>query len=157
MTRLLTAAFLTTLALVSTPSLAQEDRAAQVEQRIEEARTRLDLTDEQLDRMAPVLEESMEARRRILSSYGIDLERRSGSAGRLGLRQARAMRQELETVRVDMLNELEAILNDDQLDEFKRIQQERKAEMRDRIRGSESRHSQWPTAPATGRGLARFM
>ena len=135
MNRLLTAAFLTALALVTTPSLAQEDRAAQVEQRIEEARTRLDLTDEQLDRMAPVLEESMEARRRILSSYGIDLEDRSGPDKRIGLRQARAMRKELDVVQADTLNALAGILNDEQMDEFKRMQEERKAEMRERIRG----------------------
>jgi hypothetical protein len=157
MKRLLAAAVFMTLVFVSPWSLAENDRAARFEQRMEETKARLNLSEEQLDQMAPLLEESMEAQRRILSSYGIDLERRSGSAGRLGLRQARAMRQELETVRVDMLNELEAILNDEQLDEFKRMQQERKAEMRDRIRGGESRHSQWPTAPATDRGLARFM
>ena len=135
MNRLLTAAFLTALALVTPPSLAKEDRAAQVEQRIEEARTRLDLTDEQLDRMAPVLEESMEARRRILSSYGIDLEDRSGPDKRIGLRQARAMRKELDVVQADTLEALAGILNDEQMDEFTRMQEERKAEMRERIRG----------------------
>ncbi|MGD2031838.1 MAG: hypothetical protein PVI25_06100 [Gammaproteobacteria bacterium] len=138
MTRLLTAAFLTTLALVSTPSLAQEDRAAQVEQRIEEAKARLNLTDEQLDQMTPVLEESMAARQSILSSYGIDLENRSGSAKKLGLRQARAMRKELDVVQADTLDALGRILNDEQMEEFKRMQEERKAEMRERILGRRS-------------------
>jgi hypothetical protein len=46
------------------------------------------------------------------------------------------MRQELETVRADTLDELEGILNDEQLDEFKRIQEERKAEMRERMRSA---------------------
>ncbi|MGD8695948.1 MAG: hypothetical protein PVJ12_02475, partial [Gammaproteobacteria bacterium] len=120
------------------PSLAQEDRAAQVEQRIEEAKARLNLTDEQLDQMTPVLEESMAARQSILSSYGIDLENRSGSAKKLGLRQARAMRKELDVVQADTLDALGRILNDEQMEEFKRMQEERKAEMRERILGRRS-------------------
>jgi hypothetical protein len=124
---------------------------------MEEAKARLNLSDDQLDRMAPVLEESIEAQRRILSRYGIDLERRNGSKGKLGLRQARSMRQELEAVRADTLSELEGILNDDQLDEFERMQEERKAEMREHIRGGSSQRSRWQASPTAGRGPSRFM
>lgn len=135
MNRILTTATLMILVLVSPPALAvEDDRAAQFEQRMEHIRDRLNLTDEQVDETAPVLEKSMQKQQGILSSYGIDLQS-SGSTGRLGIRRARAMKQELDVVRADTLDALEGILNDEQLGEFKLIQQERQAEMRERIRG----------------------
>jgi hypothetical protein len=46
------------------------------------------------------------------------------------------MRSEMEGVRKDTINELEPILSNEQLDEFKLIQQERRAEMKERMRAS---------------------
>jgi len=157
MTRLLITATFITLVFASPLTLAENDRAAQFEQRMEETKARLDLSEEQVDQVAPLLEESIKAQRRILSNYGIEPERRSGPKGKLGLRQARSMRQELEAVRAGTLDELEGVLNDEQLDEFKRMQEKRKAEMRERIRGGDRRRSRWPNSPAAGPGHTRLM
>jgi len=153
---LITTTFMS-LIFISPLTLATDDRSAQVEQRLEEAKTRLNLSDEQLAQITPVMEKSLDAQRNILSRYGIDPDSRNDSAKRLGLRQARAMRQELRAVRADTLDALDEILTDEQLDEFKRMQEERKAEMRERIRGGNSNHSRWPSSPATGRSHTLLM
>jgi hypothetical protein len=119
-------------------ALSEEGFAVEMEQRLAETRARLNLTDAQLDQMVPVIENSRARQQQILARYGIDLQRRNDSASRLGLRQARAMREEMDVVRTDTLNALEGILSEAQLVEFKRIQEERKAEMRKRIRGGRS-------------------
>ena len=121
--------------MASATTHAQDDRAAEAEERMEQAKARLNLTDEQADQMAPVLESSIEARREILANYGVDLESGNGSASKLGFRKARAMKKELEVVRADTLDAVDDILTDEQLDEFRRIQEERQAEVRERFRG----------------------
>jgi len=115
---------------------AADTQAIEAQQRLAAAKERLDLSDEQLDQLAPVLEKSMAAQRRVLASYGIDPENRNGRGNRPGLRQARAMRKEMNAVRSDTLAEVDKILTDAQLKEFKRMQEERQAEMRKRIRGA---------------------
>jgi hypothetical protein len=66
----------------------------------------------------------------------MDPESRQGSAEKPGLRKMRAMRKEMNAVRENTLGELEQILSDEQLEEFKNIQEERQAEMRERMRGA---------------------
>ena len=48
--------------------------------------------------------------------------------------KAGALKQELEVVREDTLEAVDDILTDEQLEEFKRMQEETKAEVRRRIR-----------------------
>lgn len=127
-------AALLVLALFSLPVRTQDAQAGQFQQHMEEARERLQLSDEQVQQMAPVMARSLESQQRILSSYGIDLESRSGPAQKLGPRQAMAMRDELTAVRADTVGALEGILTREQLDEFKRMQEERQAEIRARMR-----------------------
>ena len=135
MTRILTTMMCFCLVIFSPLTLAETDQAAQLEQRLEQAKARLGLTDDQLEQMAPVLQETMDAQQRILTSYGIDLEGQDDPAQTLGIRKAMAMKRELDVVRADMLAAVEGILTNEQFDEFKRLQSERQSEMRKRIRG----------------------
>jgi hypothetical protein len=121
------------LLLTSSVGLAADDRSAQVEQRMAEARARLNLSDEQVDQMTPVLEQSAAEQRAIMESYGVDMDNPGAQVQKLGFRQARSMRGEMNAVRADTRQELEGILTDEQLDEFARMQEERQAEMRERI------------------------
>lgn len=115
--------------------LVAQDRPAQFEERLEQTRVRLNLTDAQLERMAPALEDSMATQQSILASYGINLEDTSGPSTRLRPREAMALRRELEAVRSDTLEILDGILTEEQFEEFRELQEERSAEMRERIRG----------------------
>ena len=135
MTRILTNMMFFCLVIFSPLTLAETDQAAQLEQRLEQAKARLGLTDDQLEQMAPVLQETMDAQQRILTSYGIDLEGQDDPAQTLGIRKAMAMKRELDVVRADLLAAVEGILTNEQFDEFKRLQSERQSEMRKRIRG----------------------
>jgi hypothetical protein len=123
------------LAFASSASYSQDERAATIEQRMEEARARLNLTDSQVEAMTPVLKESMAEQQRVLSSYGVDLESGTGAMQQLGRRNAMAMKKELDAVRANTLDAVSNILTDEQFDEFTRLQGERQAEMRQRLRG----------------------
>lgn len=121
---------------VGSPAIAEDDRAAQAQEQIEQTIERLALTDEQIERVQPILEESRASQQAIMAKYGVDPESRAGSGMKLGPRQARAMRKELNEVQADTNAELEKLLSAEQIEEFKVIQQERSDQMRERLRSS---------------------
>ena len=124
------------IAAVTTPaSHAEGNRAAQIEQGVQAAKERLQLTDDQVKQITPVLEESIDAQRKILSRYGIDLDAPDAPRERLGMRDARAMKRDLEAVRAATEASVGDILTEKQVDEFKRMQEERKDQIRARVRG----------------------
>ena len=127
---------LITMVLAGPLVSANEDRAAQLEGRMQEAKARLNLSDAQIDQMAPIMEDAMATQKDILARYGIDPENRNGSGSRPGLRQLRAMKQEMAVVRSDTRAALEPILSEAQMAEFQRMQEERKSQMRERMRSS---------------------
>ncbi len=120
--------------LPATAAQQQEDRSTQLEERVTEARQRLDLTDEQAARMTPVIESGMEATLLVLEEYGIDPQARaSGAQAKLRLRQKRALAQELNRISAEVRDEMSEFLTDEQLAEYREIQEERRAEMRERV------------------------
>ncbi|MEO0580143.1 MAG: hypothetical protein AAFZ58_15755, partial [Pseudomonadota bacterium] len=135
MKRITAVATLLTLSFFGTQAVAEDDRAAKIQEQMQQTIERLDLTDEQIEKIKPIMQESMEARQKIMASYGIDPENSDG-AGKLGMRKARAMRKEMNAINAGTLSELEQILTAEQLNEYKAIQKERQAEMKERIRGS---------------------
>ena len=133
---ILAAVSLMTLVFVSPLSTASEDRAAELKGRMQEAQARLNLSDAQIDQMAPIMERAMRAQKDIMARYGMDPEDRNGSGSRPGLREMRAMKQEMAVVRSDTRAALEPILSDAQMAEFQRMQEERAAQMSERMRSS---------------------
>ena len=99
-----------------------------------EAKTRLDLNDQQVKEARPILQSSFRARQAILETYGIDLESRKPPAKKLGFREMRSMARELDKVRSDTSTQLRSILTKEQMNEYVRMQNERKSEMRQRLR-----------------------
>jgi hypothetical protein len=136
MNRVLTTVALFCLVLSSPLCHANDTRAAKLEQYVLDAKDRLQLTDDQIGRIAPVLGESIDRQLGILAQYGIDPESSSETSRRIGLRDARAMKKELEEVRSATLASVDDILTPEQLEEFIRMQDERRDEVRSRIRGS---------------------
>ena len=118
------------IALAAPPGFAQYSPAAGAE-----LKTRLALSDTQVEALTPVLNKSKAAQLDILSSYGISLESSGGAALRPGWRDAMAMKKKLEALRKDTLHAVDDILTDKQLDAFKRIQDEHRAALQQRIRG----------------------
>ena len=120
-----------------TTSLAQQvdpDRVAELEARAEQTRERLGLTDEQVARIEPILESSFEASMLVLENHGIDLEVPRDQRERPSFRTMRAIGSDLKAVRQETAEEMAEILTDVQMEEFRKIQEERRAELRERIR-----------------------
>jgi hypothetical protein len=136
MRSLLATVSLIALMLASPLSTANEDRSAERKERMQEAQARLNLSDTQVDQMAPIVERAMQAQKAIMARYGIDPENRDGAGRQPSLREMRAMSQEMEVVRSDTRAALDPILSDAQMAEFDRMQEERKAQMRERVRSS---------------------
>lgn len=114
--------------------MAQSQQTGNPDPHLEQIKVKLDLSDEQAKQLLPVLESSMQAQKRILSNYGIDLNEDGDPGEKPGFREAWAMKQELDAVRAETLVSVGDILSDKQLDAFKRMQEKRRAEMRERIR-----------------------
>lgn len=112
-----------------------DEMPAELEQRIDEIRDRLALSDEQKEAAAPILEAAFEKQRTIMEEYGIDPATR-GERQRLGLRDARKMRGEMDEVREETLESLAEVLTPEQLEEYQKIQEEGRQEMRGRMRAN---------------------
>ena len=122
-----------------TTSLAQQadpDRAAELEDRIEQTKQRLNLTDEQLAQIEPSLESSLEAKALVLENHGIDLDPDvpRDQRERPGFRKMRAVSKDLQAVREETATEMAEILTDEQMEEYRKIQEERRVALRERIR-----------------------
>ena len=108
------------LAFAETDSVVEknprhENASAVLEDMFAETKARLDLTDEQVEQVTPILQSSFESRRAILLKYGIDIESRKPPAQKLGFRKARTLGKELDNVRASTLRELDDILTEEQL------------------------------------------
>ena len=114
---------------------SEEDRIAQIEGRIAETKARLKLSDEQIERLTPILKSGFEAQMAVLEKHGIDLENRgSGNHGKLGFREARQLKKELDVVRKSNLSQVEGLMSEEQFSEYRKIQDERKKKMREKIK-----------------------
>ena len=112
---------------------ADEDRLEQFEERIAQTQERLGLTDEQIEEIAPILESGFEAQAAVLEDMGIDLDDR-GRGPRVSLRDLRRLRSELQAIRENTREQLAEVLTAEQMEEFRQIQEEGRAELNERIR-----------------------
>jgi len=136
MKRMWIAALWMALAITALPvAQSEEDRAAQFEERITETKARLNLSDEQVEQLTPILKSGFEAQMVVLEKNGIDLKNGDPNNGeKLGFRAARKLRKEMDAVRANTSDEVEKILSDEQFSEYKEIQAERKKKMREMIK-----------------------
>ena len=111
------------------------DQGARTE-KLEEAKERLNLTEEQIVSIRPILEEDLAQKNKVLLKYGIDLESGKRPEGRMKFREARALGNDLDAVREETVEKLSVFLSDEQIEEYKTIQNENKAKIRERIRKS---------------------
>jgi hypothetical protein len=101
---------------------------------LEEARTRLALTDEQRTLADPILRDGVTRRVAILKKYGLlDADGRRTEA-RPSMREARKLRGELDDVRDETVRRLERVLTKAQIEEYKKLQAEMRDAARERLR-----------------------
>lgn len=111
-----------------------DEQRARLEARMEEIRSRLDLDEAQKAQLEPVLRKDLETRAEVLRKHGITRE----SDERPGRREMRAIRQELKSAREATDAEVARILDPQQLAEYRKIQDEARDEMRERLRSRSS-------------------
>jgi hypothetical protein len=110
-----------------------EEASERFRAQLQETGERLQLTDEQKEAVCPILKDAYVQRQAVLEEYGIDLER-TDRDDRPGRRTLRRMRNDLKEVNEKTKEKLAVALTDDQMDLWDELQEERHAEMRDRIR-----------------------
>ena len=113
---------------------AQTEQSEELRRRLEEARTRLDLTDEQVERVNPILRAGFEALQGVLQEHGVDLRDGAGGLNGLGFRQLRRLQRDLNAAREQTLEDLDAVLTDEQLETYQEMQEENQQAMRERLR-----------------------
>ena len=124
------------LSLLATAAAAD----SQLEQRLAETKVHLNLTDEQVEQIRPVLKLNFTTSRAILAKYGVNPanpanNKDSGNKpAKLGFINAQKLRKELGAVRDSTLKKLGGMLTDDQLVQYRELQAERAAELRRHIR-----------------------
>ena len=106
-----------------------------IEGRLTLVSERLALTDEQVERIEPVLRKSLEAQGELLAQRGFSRDGQQRRGGdRPNLREMRTLVREMDAIRETALEELGEVLDEKQLREYAEIQEERKAELRRRMR-----------------------
>jgi len=106
---------------------------AVLEPLVQEMVKRLDLSDLQINQLRPLLQESTARQKDVLESYGIDPDALGTGGQSLGMREAMAMRKDMIAVREELRGAAGQVLSEGQMREFKAIQEERAASMREKI------------------------
>lgn len=135
----LLALYLTTASAYGLDKTDAGDRGvdpAAIEARAAEMHERLALTDEQSEQIKPILIEHLERTSIVLQGFGINLKTGERPEKRLGFRQARQLKSELDVVSDDTSQALSTILSPEQMEEYEEIAEERREERRSRIKAS---------------------
>ncbi len=138
---LLTLLLLVLLAIgVSSTSVPAQQRLltdaqiAEIQERIEATRARLDLSPDQQAMLEPILLSGFEQRLEVLRSFGFSAD----VIPDLSFRQKLALRKEMNKLRKVTENDVAAVLDDTQLAEFKKIQEELRNQFKQRLRNRNS-------------------
>ena len=97
-------------------------------------KNRLNLTDEQSEKFEPIILDQWEKRLAVMKKHGINRDP-SLSEKKIGLRQLRAVKKEMDKINKEIEKQLANILSKEQMDEYNNIQEENRVEMRMRLRG----------------------
>jgi len=130
------AALWVTLTFAALPAVqAEENQAAMFEERIAETTARLNLSDEQVEQLTPILRSGFELQMALLKKHDIDFQHKNSDIqAKLGFRDSRKLRKEMKTIRANTSDEVEKILSEEQFAKYKEIQEERQKEMRQMIK-----------------------
>ena len=112
------------------------EQGAKAAEKLEETKVRLDLTDDQFVSIEPILIEDLAQKNQVLLEHGINLESGERPTGGMNIRKARALANDMGSVREKTIEKLSVYLSDEQIQEYKKIQEENKEKIRERIKES---------------------
>ncbi|MEM7705851.1 MAG: hypothetical protein AAF358_09890 [Pseudomonadota bacterium] len=119
-------------AFVGVTAQAAEDPAEAFRESYAQTQERLQLTDEQKQQVEPILRARFDASRSVMEKYGMSPD--GAGQGKPSRREMRSMAKELKPIREKADQELAEILTDEQLDEYREIQEESRTQMRERMK-----------------------
>jgi hypothetical protein len=126
-TNILIAIFSALLTCAANPCAAQQtsdaQRKEQLQQRLQQVKDRLNLTPEQAEQVRPVLTEEVESLRALREKYN-----QNGQDRRTRMKMGR----ELRSIRSAADDKLKKILSKQQMDEWKKIREEWRQDLRER-------------------------
>ena len=96
-------------------------------------KVRLNLTDVQIEQFEPIFHDHIEKRLGIMKKHGINQDFRS-SEKKISLRQLRAIKKDMNKINKQVENQLAGLLSEEQIEEFIKIQEEQRFEMRGRLK-----------------------
>ena len=96
---------------------------------------RLNLTEEQSKKFEPIILYQWEKRMAVMKKHGISRESNL-SKKKIGFRQLREIKKDMDKINKEIEKKLIKVLSNDQLVEYKKIQEENRIEMRARLRGN---------------------
>ena len=103
-----------------------------------EIKVRLNLTDEQTKQFVPIFLKHTENRLGALEKHGFNPY--SLSYGKkMGFHQLRAIKKDMDKINKQAENQLSGVLNKEQIDEYKKMQEEQRIEMRARLKNGDTR------------------
>ena len=103
--------------------------------RLQEAKSRLELTDEQVELVVPILKAGFQSQKAILEAYGLDIEQLGkGNQPQLKFREARRLSKDLDAARAKTLKKLEGVLSPGQVKVYEQLQSDRRKAVRKKIR-----------------------
>ena len=112
------------------------EQGAKAAEKLEETKVRLNLTDDQFVSIEPILIEDLTQKNQVLLEHGINLESGKRPTGGMNIRKARALANDMDSVREKTIEKLSVYLSDEQIQEYKKIQKENKEKIRERIKES---------------------
>ena len=97
-------------------------------------KNRLNLTDEQSEKFEPIILYQWEKRLAVMKKHGINRDS-SLSERKIGLRQLRKIKKDMDKINREIKQQLTKILSKEQMDEYNKIIEENRVEMKSRLRG----------------------
>ena len=94
---------------------------------------RLNLTEEQSEEFEPIILYQWEKRMAVMKKHGISRESNL-SKKKIGFRQLREIKKDMDKINKEIEKKLIKVLSNDQLVEYKKIQEENRIEMRARLK-----------------------
>lgn len=117
----------------SAEPVASIERAAEIQQRIQDMFVRLDVTEDQQAELEPIIRDNMDQRRALMEAAGL------GDGGRPNRRKMMGLRDDMQALRADTESKVAEILTEEQMAEFRVIQQENQAQMREQMQARRNR------------------
>lgn len=121
------------MGFVSSASVHAQDHFEQLEERIAETKQRLNLTPEQEEQLTPIIEQSFEDRLALFDKHGIERQT-EGDKKRPSFKKLRSLRKDMKALNKETRTQVAEVLDDEQLKEWDKIQEENRAALRERAR-----------------------